>query len=65
MVYILELKTTQATAIKIVTDAINSLLTDEHLHARLVANCEKAKLEYNWQIESQKLLMIYRGVAAI
>lgn len=28
MVYILELKTTQATAIKIVTDAINSLLTD-------------------------------------
>jgi len=28
MVYILELKTTQATAIKIVTDAVNSLLTD-------------------------------------
>jgi proliferating cell nuclear antigen len=28
MVYILELKTTQASAIKIVTDAINSLLTD-------------------------------------
>jgi hypothetical protein len=28
MVYILELKTTQAAAIKIVTDAINSLLTD-------------------------------------
>ncbi len=28
MVYILELKTTQATAIKIVIDAINSLLTD-------------------------------------
>ena len=45
--------------------AINSLLTDEHLHARLVANCEKAKLEYNWQIESQKLLAIYQSVAAI
>lgn len=28
MVYVLELKTTQASAIKIVTDAINSLLTD-------------------------------------
>ena len=28
MGYILELKTTQATAIKIVTDAVNSLLTD-------------------------------------
>ena len=28
MVYILELKTTQAAAMKIVTDAINSLLTD-------------------------------------
>ena len=28
MVYILELKTTQAASIKIVTDAINSLLTD-------------------------------------
>ena len=45
--------------------AINSLLTDEQLHARLVANCENAKLEYNWQKESQKLLMIYRGVVAI
>ena len=45
--------------------AINLLLNDEQLHARLLANCEKAKLEYNWQIESQKLLMIYRGVAAI
>lgn len=45
--------------------AIHSLLTDEHLHARLVANCENAKLEYNWQKESQKLLMIYRGVVAI
>ena len=45
--------------------AIHSLLTDEQLHARLVANCENAKLEYNWQKESQKLLMIYRGVVAI
>ena len=45
--------------------AIHSLLTDEHLHARLVANCENAKLEYNWQKESQKLLAIYQSVAAI
>jgi hypothetical protein len=45
--------------------AINSLLNEEHLHARLVANCTNAKLEYNWQIESQKLLAIYRSVVAI
>ena len=32
MVYVLELKTTQATAIKIVTDAINSLLTDANFY---------------------------------
>lgn len=45
--------------------AINTLLNDEQLHVRLVANCKVAKLEYNWQIESQKLLAIYRSVAAI
>jgi len=31
MVYIIELKTTQTAAIKIVVDAINSLLTDANL----------------------------------
>ena len=45
--------------------AINLLLNDAQLHARLVANCKAAKMEYNWQIESQKLLAIYRSVAAI
>ena len=32
MVYILELKTTQAAAIKIVIDAVNSLLTDANFN---------------------------------
>jgi proliferating cell nuclear antigen len=34
MVYILEIKTTQAAAIKIVTDAVNSLLTDANFEFR-------------------------------
>ena len=34
MVYILEIKTSQATAIKIVMDAINSLLTDANFEFR-------------------------------
>jgi glycosyltransferase involved in cell wall biosynthesis len=45
--------------------AINLLLNDVQLHARLVTNCKAAKMEYNWQKESQKLLTIYRSVATI
>ena len=55
MVYILELKTTQTAAIKIVTDAINSLLTDANFDFYpyyIEEDPEKEKKDPNYESES-------------
>lgn len=43
-----------------IANAINTLLTDTKMHARLKQNCERAKLVLNWQREEKKLLDFYK-----
>jgi glycosyltransferase involved in cell wall biosynthesis len=43
--------------------SINLLLNNSDLYAKLKSNCMKAREEYNWQKEEQKLLEIYSKVA--
>ncbi|MBC5992573.1 glycosyltransferase [Pontibacter cellulosilyticus] len=45
-----------------IREKLNLLLTDEALYQELVANCEQAKKELNWQHEEQKLFSFYRGL---
>jgi glycosyltransferase involved in cell wall biosynthesis len=47
---------------KRITDAINNLLADTVLHAKLKANCLKAREKLNWQQEEKKLLAFYQSV---
>lgn len=42
--------------------AIHVLLTDENFYSKLKSNCKTAKEIYNWEIESQKLKIIYTQV---
>lgn len=43
-----------------IANAINTLLTDKNMYARLKLNCERAKLVLNWQREEEKLLDFYK-----
>lgn len=45
-----------------IAGAINKLLTDEVYYQQLKENCFRAREEYNWQNESEKLLAFYRRV---
>lgn len=42
-----------------IREKLRLLLTDEKLYNQLVANCEQAKHELNWQHEEQKLISFY------
>jgi glycosyltransferase involved in cell wall biosynthesis len=43
-------------------NAINALLKDEVKYSTLVQNCAKAKLVYNWENESKKLIQFYKNI---
>ncbi|QEC71787.1 glycosyltransferase family 4 protein [Arachidicoccus ginsenosidivorans] len=45
-----------------ITQALNRLLTDNALYARLQANCLKAREIYNWNTEEKKLIHFYKGL---
>lgn len=45
-----------------IAGAINNLLTDNVLYAKLKGNCLKAREKLNWQQEEKKLLSIYQSV---
>jgi glycosyltransferase involved in cell wall biosynthesis len=45
-----------------IANAINTLLADKNIYARLKLNCERAKLVLNWQREEEKLLDFYNGL---
>ena len=45
-----------------VAGAINELLNNDILHARLSANCAEAAKEFNWNNEEQKLLAFYKNI---
>lgn len=46
-------------AVAAIAGAINTLLQDEALHARLRANCLEAATKLNWEEEEKKLLAFY------
>lgn len=45
---------------KTIAAEVNSILENEELYNKLKNNCKKAKLVFNWDIESKKLLEIYQ-----
>ncbi|UAY57188.1 glycosyltransferase [Arachidicoccus terrestris] len=45
-----------------IADALNALLSDKNLYARLQANCLKAREIYNWNTEEKKLIQFYHGL---
>jgi glycosyltransferase involved in cell wall biosynthesis len=45
-----------------ISKAINSLLTDDKKYAELVQKCSEAKLVYNWENESKKLIQFYKNI---
>lgn len=45
-----------------ITSAVQSLVNNRQLHAALRFNCNKAKLELNWQAEEKKLLSFYKQI---
>ena len=45
-----------------ISKAINTLLTDEEKYSTLVQNCAEAKLVYNWESESKKLIQFYKNI---
>lgn len=45
-----------------IANQVNHLLTDRDLHARLSANCMRARQRLNWQEEEKKLLSFYKTV---
>jgi len=45
-----------------ITNAINTLLTDKAKYNNLVQNCAEAKLLYNWENESKKLIQFYKNI---
>lgn len=45
-----------------IAGAINNLLADDVLYNRLKQNCQKARLELNWEQEEKKLLTFYQTV---
>jgi glycosyltransferase involved in cell wall biosynthesis len=46
--------------IREISDALNALLNNTELYHTLIANCEQARLYYNWQEEEKKLVRIYQ-----
>jgi glycosyltransferase involved in cell wall biosynthesis len=46
--------------IREISDALNTLLNNTELYHTLLANCEQARLYYNWQEEEKKLVRIYQ-----
>lgn len=47
-----------------VAGAVNKLLTDKYLYARLHQNCLVATQEWNWEKEEQVLLQIWKNVSS-
>ena len=47
-----------------VVEAVNRLLTDKDLYARLQQNCRAARQEWNWEKEEKVLLKIWEGVSS-
>lgn len=45
-----------------ISKAINALLTDDEKYAKLVQHCAEAKLVYNWENESKKLIQFYKNI---
>lgn len=45
--------------VQAIAEAINSLIKNKELHARLKANCGRARSVLNWQEESKKLVEFY------
>jgi glycosyltransferase involved in cell wall biosynthesis len=45
-----------------IANAINSLLNDEALQAKLRVNCLEARKVYNWQNEEKKLVLYYQEI---
>jgi glycosyltransferase involved in cell wall biosynthesis len=42
--------------------AVNNLMADDVLYAKLKTNCLKAREIFNWQLEEKKLLRFYQGI---
>lgn len=47
---------------KTISDALNRLLTDKSLYAKLQQNCLRARAVLNWQEEEKKLLAFYKNI---
>ncbi len=45
-----------------ISNAINKLLTDDEKYAQLVQHSNEAKLVYNWENESKKLIQFYKNI---
>ena len=45
-----------------IAEAVNSMVNNESLRDEYSKNCRLAKTKYNWNIEQQKLLEIYRNL---
>jgi glycosyltransferase involved in cell wall biosynthesis len=45
--------------------AVNSLLSDPAMAARLAENCSRARMEFNWQQEEKKLISFYKNILPI
>ena len=45
-----------------ISKAINTLLMDDKKYAELVQKCSEAKLVYNWENESKKLVQFYKNI---
>lgn len=48
-----------ALRVQAIAEAINTLLENKELHARLKMNCDRARMVLNWQQESRKLVEFY------
>ncbi|MEO5500413.1 MAG: glycosyltransferase [Ginsengibacter sp.] len=48
--------------VECIAEAINKLLDNEELYARLANNCNDAKKVYNWQEEERKLISFYQSI---
>jgi glycosyltransferase involved in cell wall biosynthesis len=46
-----------------IAEAVSRILYDEDLRAQLLANVERARLTYNWEVESSKLIGMYRKLS--
>lgn len=45
-----------------IANAVNVLLENEILRNEMSENCKQAKLKYNWEVEKENLLTIYKRV---